>query len=51
MIIPFSILSGVTVFGHFPDALTLLGIAIVTLAGLYTFYREQKLRRLAARQS
>jgi drug/metabolite transporter (DMT)-like permease len=51
MIIPFAILSGVVVFGQFPDALTLLGIAIVTLAGLYTFYREQKLRRLAARQS
>jgi drug/metabolite transporter (DMT)-like permease len=51
MIILFSITSGVVVFGHFPDALTLLGIAIVTLAGLYTFYREQKLRRLAAPQS
>jgi len=51
MIIPFAIISGVVVFGQFPDALTLLGIAIVTLAGLYTFYREQKLRRLAARQS
>lgn len=51
MIIPFSIISGVVVFGHFPDALTLLGIAIVTLAGLYTFYREQKLRRLGAGQS
>jgi len=48
MIIPFSIISGVVVFGHFPDALTLLGIAVVTLAGLYTFYREQKLRRLGA---
>ncbi len=51
MIIPFAIISGVVVFGQFPDALTLLGIAIVTLAGLYTFFREQKLRRLAARQS
>lgn len=51
MIILFSIISGVVVFGHFPDALTLLGIAIVTLAGLYTFYREQKLRRLGAGQS
>jgi drug/metabolite transporter (DMT)-like permease len=50
-IILFSIFSGVIVFGHFPDALTFLGIAIVTSAGLYTFYREQKLRRLQARQS
>ncbi len=51
MIILFSIISGVVVFGTFPDAMTLLGIAIVTAAGLYTFYREQNLRRLAARQS
>lgn len=50
-IILFSIVSSVVVFGHLPDALTFLGIAIVVLAGLYTFYREQKLRRLAARQS
>ena len=48
MIIPFSIISGVVVFGHFPDALTLLGIAIVVGAGLYTFYREQTLRRLSS---
>jgi drug/metabolite transporter (DMT)-like permease len=46
MIIPFAIVSGVVVFGQFPDALTLVGIVIVTLAGLYTFYREQTLRRL-----
>jgi len=51
MIILFSIISGVVVFGTFPDTMTLLGIAIVTAAGLYTFYREQNLRRLAARQS
>lgn len=44
-IIPFSILSSIFVFSHFPDALTLVGIAIVTGAGLYTFYREQALRR------
>jgi drug/metabolite transporter (DMT)-like permease len=45
MIILFSITSSVLVFGHWPDAFTLLGIAIVVGAGLYTFYREQKLRR------
>lgn len=44
-IILFSIVSSVLVFGHFPDALTLLGISIVVGAGLYTFYREQSLRR------
>jgi drug/metabolite transporter (DMT)-like permease len=46
MIILFSITSSVLVFGHWPDAFTFLGIAIVVGAGLYTFYREQKLRRL-----
>lgn len=48
-IIIFAIVSGVLVFGHFPDAVTLLGTAIVVSAGLYTFYREQALRRLANR--
>lgn len=46
-IIPFVILSGIVVFGYLPDATTLMGIAIVVAAGLYTFFREQKLRRLA----
>ena len=48
-IIIFAIASGVIVFGHVPDELTMLGILIVCGAGLYTFYREQTLRRLAAR--
>jgi drug/metabolite transporter (DMT)-like permease len=47
-IILFAIVSGVTVFGHFPDALTLVGTVIVVAAGLYTFYREQSLRRRGA---
>jgi drug/metabolite transporter (DMT)-like permease len=46
MIILFAIVSSVLVFGHWPDAVTLLGMAIVVAAGLYTFYREQKVRRL-----
>lgn len=44
-IILFSIVSSVFVFGHFPDGLTLVGISVVVGAGLYTFYREQTLRR------
>ncbi len=48
-IILFAIVSGVLIFGHFPDAMTLAGTAIVVAAGLYTFYREQSLRRLANR--
>ena len=51
-IIVFAILSGILVFNHFPDGPTLIGIVIVAAAGLYTFFREQKLRRLAvAKQS
>ncbi len=38
---------GIVVWGEFPDPLTLLGIAIVAAAGLYSFFREQKLRRQA----
>lgn len=48
-IIIFAIASGILVFGHFPDTLMLTGTAIVVAAGLYTFYREQSLRRLANR--
>jgi drug/metabolite transporter (DMT)-like permease len=47
-IIVFAILSGVIVFDHFPDVLTLVGTAIVVGAGLFTFYREQALRRRVA---
>jgi drug/metabolite transporter (DMT)-like permease len=47
-IILFAIFSGIMVFGQFPDLLTLTGIVIVCAAGLYTFHREQQLRRLAA---
>ncbi len=39
---------GIMIWGETPDRLTLLGIAIVAAAGLYAFFREQKLRRLAA---
>ena len=46
-IILFAIVSGIIVFNHFPDGPTLAGIVIVAAAGLYTFFREQKLRRLA----
>ncbi|MFM9846743.1 MAG: DMT family transporter [Hyphomicrobiaceae bacterium] len=49
-IILFAIVSGIVIFDHFPDAPTLAGIVIVAAAGLYTFFREQKLRRLAMAQ-
>jgi drug/metabolite transporter (DMT)-like permease len=50
-IILFAIVSGIVIFDHFPDAPTLAGIVIVAAAGLYTFFREQKLRRLAMAQA
>lgn len=33
---------GYFVFGHFPDALTWLGTALILSAGLYVFYRERQ---------
>ncbi|MGE5511756.1 MAG: DMT family transporter [Bacteroidota bacterium] len=50
-IIPFSILSGMIVFNYLPDVATLIGICIVAGAGLYTFFREQTLRRMARRSA
>ena len=38
---------GFLVWGEVPDLPTWAGIAIVTGAGLYTFLREQRLKRLA----
>lgn len=44
-IILWSILAGLLIWREFPDAQTLIGIAIVFSAGLYTFLREQKLSK------
>ena len=41
-----SILLGFLIWHQLPDALSFIGIAILVSAGLYTFYREQQLRRL-----
>jgi len=41
----FAILMGFLVWGHLPDAIGFLGMAIVVGAGLYTFHREQVRRR------
>lgn len=42
-----NILLGYLIWRQFPDRTTLIGIFIVCGAGLYTFYREQQLRRQA----
>jgi drug/metabolite transporter (DMT)-like permease len=46
--IVWAILFGLTIWGDLPDTVSMIGIAIIIAAGLYTFFREQKLRRLAA---
>lgn len=40
----FSVLIQIAVWGTSPDAISLLGIAVVVAAGLYTFHREQMRR-------
>ena len=41
-----ALLLGYLIWNHIPDMPTLIGIAIVVCAGLYTLYREHHLRRL-----
>jgi len=43
--IVWAILLGFLIWRELPDTLSLGGIAIMVSAGLYTFYREQQLRR------
>jgi drug/metabolite transporter (DMT)-like permease len=40
-VIVFAILSGWMIWGDFPDAIQLFGIAMLTAAGIYTFHRER----------
>ena len=41
--------SGLIVWGELPDLLTVVGIATLISAGLYTFYRERRLAMAASR--
>lgn len=45
----FSTLIGVVVFAEAPDGMTLIGSALIIGSGLYTFLRERRLARHAAR--
>ncbi|KXF90794.1 DMT family transporter [Phaeobacter inhibens] len=45
----FSTLIGVVVFAEAPDGMTLMGSALIIGSGLYTFLRERRLARHAAR--
>lgn len=44
-----ALILGYLVFGTFPDALTLIGATIVVLTGLFTIWRELKVKRMARR--
>jgi len=43
----FALVIGVSVFGESPDALTLIGAAIIVASGIYTILRERKVRARA----
>ena len=49
-LIPYGVISGIVVFGEWPDLTTLTGIAIVLGAGLYTLHRERVRALLAGRR-
>ena len=44
MILVWALALGWSVFGEVPDALTLLGAAIIVATGVYAFYRERRAR-------
>jgi len=46
-IILWAVLAGYLVWHESPDAVTWIGIAVVSGAGIYTFLREQHLARVA----
>lgn len=50
-VILFALASSYLVWGHTPDTLALLGIAIVCAAGLYTVHRERKRQTSPAHQN
>ncbi|EDM71256.1 integral membrane protein, putative [Roseobacter sp. AzwK-3b] len=47
----FALVIAVLIFDEQPDALTLMGAAIIIASGLYTLLRERRLRRKAQRQA
>jgi drug/metabolite transporter (DMT)-like permease len=43
----FALFFGVLVFKEEPDALTLIGSAIIVASGIYTVWRERRLKQIA----
>ena len=50
-IVLFAILSGVAVFGEYPDGLAYAGMALVVVTGLYAAHREARLKDISRTQS
>lgn len=50
-ILIWAIVSGIVVFGHYPDRWTLIGAGIVVATGIYTFYRERRMGQSIATNS
>jgi drug/metabolite transporter (DMT)-like permease len=48
-VILWAILSGLVIFGEWPDATALIGIALIVASGVYTIHREQVRQREAVR--
>ncbi len=46
-VLVWALVLGVFVFNDYPDSWTIVGIAIVVGTGVFTFYREQRSRKLA----
>ncbi|MGB3315213.1 MAG: DMT family transporter [Albidovulum sp.] len=44
----FSIVLGWAAFSELPDAITLMGAAVIVATGIYTFYRERKVGQVVA---
>jgi drug/metabolite transporter (DMT)-like permease len=47
-VVIFAIIVGMIVWGEYPDALMLVGTALIIGTGIYTFYRERRLARARA---
>jgi S-adenosylmethionine uptake transporter len=43
----FAIMSGILVFGEFPDGLAIAGMALITGTGLYSAHREARLKDIS----
>ena len=45
-VVLFALISGMTVFGEFPDQWAMLGIALIVASGIYALMREMRRTRL-----